>query len=358
MKTCLRYLGLLALASMSAYGQGSAFTYQGRLNDGGNPATGIYDLRFAIYAAASGGAAVGGLVTNSAVGVTNGVFTVVLDFGANAFDGSPRWLEVGVRLNGSASDFTTLVPRQPITPTPYAIFAATAGTVPNGAITSSKLAAGAAAANLQAGGQAAVAGGGIVLSEQANATELLNAGYLKIGRAELVPEAWLARAPGPPPFVMAALARRGHSVVWTGTEMIIWSGFDDDYRNNGARYNPALNTWAPISTNGAPSARAGHSAVWTGTEMIVFGGASPGFPTGISILDTGGRYNLATDTWTPIAAGGGNVRRNHTAFWTPNGMLVWGGSYITTGTFGPVEVSNGSGALYVPGTDTWSPISS
>jgi hypothetical protein len=71
---------------------GTAFTYQGRLQDGTNAATGLYDLSFALYDAASGGNQLGPGLTNTAVGVTNGVFSVLLDFGANVFDGNARWL--------------------------------------------------------------------------------------------------------------------------------------------------------------------------------------------------------------------------------------------------------------------------
>ncbi len=118
-------LAIFNLQTASAAPLGTAFTYQGRLVDGGNPATGIYDLRFAIYDAGVSGNPVGGLVTNSATGVTNGLFTVTLDFG-EVFDGSSRWLEIAARTNGAAS-FTTLAPRQALTPTPYAVYSANAG---------------------------------------------------------------------------------------------------------------------------------------------------------------------------------------------------------------------------------------
>ncbi|HLP76658.1 MAG TPA: hypothetical protein VK327_07015, partial [Candidatus Paceibacterota bacterium] len=107
-------------------GQNAAFTYQGRLNDGANPANGIYDLRFAIYDAASAGAQHGVLLTNSATAISNGLFTVTLDFG-NQFPGADRWLEIAVRTNGGGA-FTTLAPRQALTPTPYAVHAASAAT--------------------------------------------------------------------------------------------------------------------------------------------------------------------------------------------------------------------------------------
>jgi len=108
----------------SAFAQGTAFTYQGQLNDSGSPANGSYDFRFTIYDSTnSPGTVIAGPLTNSATAVSNGLFTATLDFGPGVFTGPNRWLAVGVRTNGSASAFTILSPRQPLTPTPYAIFA-------------------------------------------------------------------------------------------------------------------------------------------------------------------------------------------------------------------------------------------
>ena len=116
---------LAALAgALHLHAQGTAFSYQGRLLDNGQPASGIYDLRFGIYDAASFGALQGGLLTNSATAVSNGLFTATLDFG-NQFNGAGRWLEIAVRTNGSGA-FTILTSRQQITATPYAV---TAGAV-------------------------------------------------------------------------------------------------------------------------------------------------------------------------------------------------------------------------------------
>jgi len=108
----------------SAIAQGTAFTYQGRLNDGVNPANGSYDLSFAVYDSLTNGTQQGNPVTNSATAVSNGLFTVVLDFG-NQYPGANRWLEIAVRTNGSTG-FFVLNPRQALTPAPYAI---TAGSV-------------------------------------------------------------------------------------------------------------------------------------------------------------------------------------------------------------------------------------
>jgi hypothetical protein len=151
---------------------GTAFTYQGHLNDGSNPAQGIYDLRFTIYDLDSGGSLVAGPLTNSPVSVSNGLFTATLDFGPGVFAGDARWLEIGVRANGSSDDFVTLGPRQPLAPTPYAMHASTAGSAATvtgpvaasqitgtlassnigpGTITAPQLASGAAFSNLYAG---------------------------------------------------------------------------------------------------------------------------------------------------------------------------------------------------------------
>lgn len=126
MKTKLMFVivALLAL-SPKAIGQGTAFTYQGRLTDNGTPASGNYDLSFAVYDALVGGNRIGNPLTNAAVVVTEGAFTVTLDFGADIFPGANRWLEIAVRTNGTGA-FTVLSPLQPFTAAPYAI---TAGAV-------------------------------------------------------------------------------------------------------------------------------------------------------------------------------------------------------------------------------------
>jgi len=141
MKTRLQLAAaLVLLATLNhplaiAHAQGTAFTYQGQLQNNGSPANGIYDLKLLIYDASTGGDILAGPVTNAAVAVTNGLFTTIVDFGAGTFTGSSNWLHIGVRTNGG-SGFTGLMPRQQLTPTPYAIYAENAsaaglsGTIP------------------------------------------------------------------------------------------------------------------------------------------------------------------------------------------------------------------------------------
>lgn len=123
------FAGLVLIGQVcpQAIASGTAFTYQGRLNDNGGPASGNYDLNFALFNVSNGVGQVSGTLTNSATVVSNGLFTVLLDFGTQ-FAGADRWLEISVRTNGS-TNFTTLVPRQPLTPVPYAIYAANASNV-------------------------------------------------------------------------------------------------------------------------------------------------------------------------------------------------------------------------------------
>src|ERR1039458_9517117 len=117
----------LAIAPAALAVPGGMFTYQGRLLDGGQPANGEYDLQFALSDAPLEAGYIGPTLNVAPVTVSNGLFTVALDFGAGVFDGSARWLEIGVRANGSADPYTLLSPRQPITAAPYALYAITAG---------------------------------------------------------------------------------------------------------------------------------------------------------------------------------------------------------------------------------------
>lgn len=125
----LPFRGLLALAALlapwSAQAVGTSFTYQGRLSDGGSPATGSYDLQFALFDAAAGGAQVGTTLTRDDIAVTSGLFTVGLDFGG-VFTGSRRWLELAVRPGASTGAYTPLAGRQELTPSPNAMFSSTA----------------------------------------------------------------------------------------------------------------------------------------------------------------------------------------------------------------------------------------
>src|SRR5436190_24194645 len=132
MKTTFSILTLI-LAATGLYAQGTAFTYQGRLNNGGVPANGTYDFVFTIFASSSGLNDAFANQTNAATSVSNGLFTVTLNLGdPNIFNGADRWLQIEVRTNGPGG-YSKLSPRQKITPTPYAI---TAGNLVSGGLLS------------------------------------------------------------------------------------------------------------------------------------------------------------------------------------------------------------------------------
>lgn len=120
---------LLTLGSRAAWAQTTAFSYQGQLTDGGAFANGPYDLQFKLFDAATGGNQVGATLTRDDVNVANGAFSTSLDFGAAAFPGAARWLEISARQGASTGVYTKLTPRQPITSTPYATRSLSAETV-------------------------------------------------------------------------------------------------------------------------------------------------------------------------------------------------------------------------------------
>ncbi|RME44904.1 MAG: hypothetical protein D6791_12080 [Chloroflexi bacterium] len=139
---------------------GTAFTYQGRLTSGGAPANGSYDFEFRLYDAETRGRQMGNTVAIDNVVVTDGLFSVVLDFGAAVFTGEARYLEIGVRPGNSASAYTTLTPRQALMPTPYALalpglYAQPNDVSPNliGGHSDNSVAAGAYGATISGGGE-------------------------------------------------------------------------------------------------------------------------------------------------------------------------------------------------------------
>ena len=117
--------GVLAIALTGAVAAqtpvGTSFTYQGRLTDAGTPASGSFDFRFTLFDAPVGGVAVGAPVTVNGIAVAEGLFASALDFGPVAFAGQGRWVQVEVKPTGGGA-YTTLAPRQELTPAPYALF--------------------------------------------------------------------------------------------------------------------------------------------------------------------------------------------------------------------------------------------
>ena len=109
---------------------GTAFTYQGRLMDGTSPADGAYDFQFRLYDDPTAGIQIGTTQTLANQTVTNGLIMVDIDFGDGIFTGFERWLEISVRpFSIDSEPYTILVPRQMVSPVPYAQYASHAGTM-------------------------------------------------------------------------------------------------------------------------------------------------------------------------------------------------------------------------------------
>ena len=124
-------INMALLNAGAALCQTTAFTFQGRLTDNSNPASGFYDITFKLFDTATVGSGIqqGATLNRTGVEVTNGTFSVQLDFGAcaNCFNGTARYLEIGIKPAGG-STFTTLEPRQALTASPYAIKSLSAAT--------------------------------------------------------------------------------------------------------------------------------------------------------------------------------------------------------------------------------------
>ncbi len=145
----------------------------------------------------------------------------------------------------------------------------------------------------------------------------------------------------------APSGRYQHTAVWTGSEMIVWGGRNGStFFNTGWRYNPIADSWTATTATNAPTGRATHTAVWTGSEMIVWGGVD-----GSNYFNTGGRYDPGTDSWTATSTINAPAPRSYpypsqqTAVWTGTEMIVWGG-------FGDSGALN-TGGRYNPSSDSW-----
>jgi N-acetylneuraminic acid mutarotase len=349
-------LSLLAIGWLFSSGvsegraQGSAFTFQGRLTSGGSPVYGTYDVSFTLKDSAVGGSSISTPNVVAPLGITNGLFTTLLDFGTAAFDGTPRWLEIGMRTNGSSAAYNILQPRTAINATPYAILSAAAVEVRAINTQIASLASQLATLNAQFSALTNGSPGSIPNGVAVVSADPADAGYLASGLQ-------LFHTVPSPPWVNGSAtgvptARSSHSAVWTGQQLLIWGGDlggGNSYSAGGAAYNPTTDQWQPIATFQAPTARASHTAVWTGTEMIIWGGSGTA-----SYSTDHGRFNLTAGTWAGVTANNGPAKRSgHVAVWNGKRMIVFGG-LNSTGLLGLSD----SGGAYDPVSDAWTALPS
>lgn len=287
---------LLVCGGLDSARAATGFMYQGRLVDGASLANGNYELGFRLFDSLSGGAAVGSDLSQASVAVSQGLFTVELDFGAAAFDGSERWLQISARPVGSLDPAEVLVPRQPIAVVPYALrsFAGSgnaaeliSGTLPDArlstgiartldvsttsnaltaqltqlaasvtSLTSSLVSLSNRVATLEGNAGASLPAGVVMVSIDPADPGLIGMGLSQFTSVEA--PGWSNGSTGDAPA-----ARFGHGAVWTGSQLIVWGGTLNGgaVSGVGALYDPALNLWSPLSTLDDPTARSGHTAV-------------------------------------------------------------------------------------------------
>ncbi len=149
-------------------------------------------------------------------------------------------------------------------------------------------------------------------------------------RYDLATDTWLADIP----TENAPLNRAGHCAFWDGDEMIIYGGSGFQPNTSGGRFHLASNTWAPMTSGTVPGSAS--SCIWTGTELYVFGSSTA-------------RYNPANDTWTPVPPPPSGIGGNGARVWTGTHLLHWGG---TLGSGDETTFTN-NGARFDPTTNAW-----
>lgn len=164
------------------------------------------------------------------------------------------------------------------------------------------------------------------------------------GMLDLTSNTWVATSMTNVPSI-----RRDFTSVrnTSNQSILVWGGnAGAGVTNSGAALNPSSNTWTALSTTNAPAAREGHTAIWTGTEMIVASGRVPSTPSYI-YLNSGGRYNPATNTWATISSSGAPALGGSASIWTGTKMLVMGG------TSNSLPITSES-YYFDPATNAWS----
>jgi len=255
---------------------GTAFTYQGRLTDDGSLGNGNYDFEFKLYDDAS--TQVGSTITVDDKIITDGLFTVELDFGSGAFNGEARYLEIGVRPGSSTGAYTTLSPRQALTPAPYALALPGLWTQQN--ITSTNLIGGYSGNSVRAGVIGATIGGG---GESGNENRVTD-GYGTVGGGK-------GNVAGYPP---GWDLDDGYATVAGGCDNTA-SGY---YAAVGGGHGNSATGWAATIGGGT-----GNSA---SDSRAIIGGGSANHASGIAGTVGGGHYNQATADYATISGGGGD----------------------------------------------------
>jgi len=370
----------LIFQSSTASAQGTAFTYQGRLNANGGSANGTYDFQFQLAADPSGINHVGSPYSTNGVVVTNGLFATAMDFGPGILNGSNYWLVVYVRTNNGGV-YTSLTPPQPLTPAPYAVFANSSsnllgvlpagqlsGTVPNGNLPvspafSTVTATSFAGSGVNVSNVNALALNGLVSSNfwQLGGNTVGSGQFLGSTNNQPV-EVWVngarvlrlepgATGDGAPnviggsainfvaPGVAAATIGGGGATNYFGVSYTNYVTSDLATVSGGVG-NAATNTEATVG-GGAINAAGGNAATVgggqfnnaTGGEATV-GGGNVNTSSGDTSVVAGGGFNNAIGNRSTVGGGVGNSATNYYSTVAGGGNNLAGGQYsIVAGGF-------------------------
>jgi hypothetical protein len=336
---------------------GTAFTYQGQLKSGGEPVDGECEFQFTLHDAHELGSQVG-MTQTETITVTEGLFSAQLDFGPDAFTGEARWLGIGVKCPGD-SDYTTLTPRQSLTPVPYAL--ALPGLRPQQNSTSPNLIGGYSGNQVTGGAEGATIGGGGAAGEINTVAAMF--GTIGGGRDNYVPAqdavvagGWDNTASGSASFAGGGeynWANGDHSTIGGGQDNIVSSthgtiagGWDNYASGNAASIGGGEYNWA----NG------NHSTIAGGRDHVVsstYGTIAGGWDNtaaGNAASIGGGEFNWALGSHSAVAGGQANAAwGSHGTVAGGQGNVAWashstvpGGYSADAGLYGQLAYASGS----------------
>ncbi len=314
----------------TAHAQGTAFTYQGQFQNNGSPASGTYNLTFTLFNTNTTGVAIAGPVTNNAIFVTNGLFMVLIDFGPGVFNGTNYWLQIGVETNG-ASPFTTLAPRQQLTPTPYAIFAESSsnllGTLPAASLGGTY---GSAVTLNNAGNSfsGSFAGNGTgVTNVNAAALDGLNAtNFWQLGGNNVAAGQFLGSTNNQPLEIRVGGVRAGWISPSNGLPDIVFGPAQNSISNTTAASSILGGINNTIGTNSSYSVLGGgyqNSIQFNDTYSALVGGYGNSIQSSAGFSTLGGGFNNSIQTSAAYSfLGGGNAN----SIQGPNQSVLVGGA--------------------------------
>lgn len=287
---------------------GTGFTYQGQIDSNGSSINGTCDFQFTLYDGSTGGTQIGATQTSNSVNVTNGLFTVSLDFGSNAFNGDARWLEMAARCPAGGGGYTTLTPRQSLAPAPYAL--ALPGLYTQQNMTSTNIIGGFSRNNVAPGVTGATIGGG-------GANSLLNTiskdfGTIGGGSGNTVA--------GPYGTIGGGILNGA-----SGNYSTIGGGLNSNATGNvatvsGGQHNSAANAIATVgggftnAANGyASTISGGENNTASGTDTTV-GGGYRNSASGLAATVGGGKSVSAAGAYGTVPGGAGNAASGDFSF--------------------------------------------